>query len=84
VDAAGQVELLEHGLQSVARGRAVGIFKQAMFAIKGYLPKSRAVARPSCGGLCECRGDKTAMELFIAGVRGWEAGLRRWLDDGKS
>jgi hypothetical protein len=23
------------------------------------------------------RGDKTAIELFIAGVRGWEAGLRR-------
>jgi hypothetical protein len=23
------------------------------------------------------RGDKTAIEPFIAGVRGWEAGLRR-------
>ena len=23
------------------------------------------------------RGDKTAIELFIAGVRGWEAGLQR-------
>ena len=30
------------------------------------------------------RGDKTAIELFLAGVRGWEAGLRRRLDDGKS
>jgi hypothetical protein len=30
------------------------------------------------------RGDKTAIELFIAGVRGWEAGLRRQMDDGKS
>jgi hypothetical protein len=29
------------------------------------------------------RGDKTAIELFMAGVRGWEAGLRRRLDDGK-
>jgi hypothetical protein len=29
------------------------------------------------------RGDKTAIELFIAGVRGWEAGLRRRMDDGK-
>jgi hypothetical protein len=28
----------------------------------------------------ECRGDKTAIELFIAGIRGWEAGLRRRLD----
>jgi hypothetical protein len=25
------------------------------------------------------RGDKTAIELFLAGVRGWEAGLRRFL-----
>jgi hypothetical protein len=29
------------------------------------------------------RGDKTAIELFVAGVRGWEAGLRRRLEDGK-
>ena len=28
------------------------------------------------------RGDKTAIELFIAGIRGWEAGLRRCLNDG--
>jgi hypothetical protein len=30
--------------------------------------------------------DRTAIELFIAGVRDWEAGLRRFLDssaDGK-
>jgi hypothetical protein len=26
------------------------------------------------------RGDKTAIELFIAGIRGWEAGLRRRMD----
>jgi hypothetical protein len=30
----------------------------------------------------QCRGDWTPLELFIAGVRGWEAGLRRRLDDG--
>ena len=30
------------------------------------------------------RGEKTAIELFIAGIRGWEAGLRRRLDNGKS
>jgi len=29
------------------------------------------------------RDDKTANELFIAGVRGWETGLRRHMDDGK-
>jgi hypothetical protein len=28
------------------------------------------------------RGDKTAIELFVAGVRGWEAGLRRRMEDG--
>jgi hypothetical protein len=26
------------------------------------------------------RGDKTAIELFVAGIRGWEAGLRRRVD----
>ena len=26
--------------------------------------------------------DKTAIELFVAGVRGWEAGVRRRVDDG--
>ena len=26
------------------------------------------------------RGDKTAIELFIFGVRGWEAGLRRQVE----
>jgi hypothetical protein len=31
-----------------------------------------------------CRGDRTSIELFIAGVQGWEAGLRRQMDDGKS
>ena len=30
------------------------------------------------------RGDRTAIELFIAGVRGWEAGLRRRIGEGKS
>lgn len=27
--------------------------------------------------------DRTPFELFIAGVRGWEAGLRRQIEDGK-
>jgi hypothetical protein len=30
------------------------------------------------------RGDKTAIELFLAGVQGWEAVLRRGLEVGKS
>jgi len=29
------------------------------------------------------RGDKTPLELFIAGIHGWGAGLRRRRDDGK-
>jgi len=29
------------------------------------------------------RGDKTAIELFMAGIRGWEAALRRRLEDEK-
>jgi hypothetical protein len=27
------------------------------------------------------RGDKTAIELFVTGIRGWEAGLRRQVGD---
>jgi len=27
--------------------------------------------------LAKNRGDKTAIELFLTGIRGWEAGLRR-------
>jgi hypothetical protein len=30
------------------------------------------------------RDDRMAIELFLAGIRGWEAGLRRRMDDGKS
>jgi hypothetical protein len=29
------------------------------------------------------RGDQTAIELFLAGIRGWEAEPRRRFDDGK-
>jgi hypothetical protein len=29
------------------------------------------------------RGDKTAIELFVAGIRSWEAGVRNQLIDGK-
>jgi hypothetical protein len=30
----------------------------------------------------DSRGEKTAIELFIDGIQGWEAGLRRCIDDG--
>jgi len=32
----------------------------------------------------DSRGDRTAIELFVAGVRGWGAGLRRRLEDALS
>ncbi len=30
------------------------------------------------------RDDRAAIKLFMAGIRGWEAGLRRGLENGKS
>jgi hypothetical protein len=30
------------------------------------------------------RGDKTPLELFIAGVQGWQAGLRRHFESSRS
>jgi hypothetical protein len=30
------------------------------------------------------RGERTAIELFLAGIRGWEAGMKRRMDDDKS
>jgi hypothetical protein len=36
-----------------------------------------------CALFRKSRGDKTPLELFTAGVRGWDAGIRRRLDDGK-
>jgi len=28
------------------------------------------------------RGDKTPLELFLAGVQSWNGQLRRWIDNG--
>jgi len=33
---------------------------------------------------CDNRGNKTPLELFLAGVRGWEAEFRRSIGDHKS
>jgi hypothetical protein len=30
------------------------------------------------------RDNKTAIELFLAGIQGWEAGLRRRMEDAKA
>ena len=46
-------------------------------------PEKSAIRTPRddarIGATFKSRGDKTAIELFVAGVRGWEAGLRRFL-----
>jgi hypothetical protein len=34
--------------------------------------------------LKKSRGDKTAIELFLAGLGSWDAIMRRRMDDGKS
>ena len=36
----------------------------------------------SIRGCKQSRGDKTAIELFLREIRGWEASLRRRFDDG--
>jgi hypothetical protein len=50
----------------------------------GLLTERRNGGRDSKGRLIKPSGeDRTAIELFIAGVRGWEGHLRRQLEDGK-
>jgi hypothetical protein len=39
---------------------------------------------PNAGIDKQSRDDKTAIELFLTGIWGWEAGLRRKLENGKS
>jgi hypothetical protein len=41
----------------------------------------RALAR--FGPMAIRRGDKRPLELFLAGIRGWNEGLRRRIYDGK-
>jgi hypothetical protein len=45
---------------------------------------SLASLREFLSFLWKNRGDRTAIELFLAGVRGWEGHLRQRLDDGNS
>ena len=44
-------------------------------------PQAPGQERDSLGNVS--RGDKTAIELFLAGIRGWEACLRRRIEDRK-
>ena len=46
-----------------------------------FTPESQAGAQPLPESLAPAAGprdNKTAIELFIAGVRGWDAEIRRW------
>ncbi len=61
--------------------------------IRSWSCKSQASSNPAncclhngCRdlGLGINRDDKTAIELFLTGIWGWEAGLRRKLENGKS
>jgi hypothetical protein len=48
----------------------------------GMIPTKQPTAKTDDGPRSEnSRGDRTPLELFIAGVRGWEAYPRRRLDD---
>jgi hypothetical protein len=50
---------------------------------KVQIPPTGAFA--TIGGIrVYSRDRRTAIELFIAGIRGWEAGLRRQLENSKS
>ena len=47
-------------------------------------PDGRVMPWSRCGMRWErSRGDRTAIELFLAGVRGWGSVLQRRLDDAK-
>ena len=46
----------------------------------GRLPPNAPSAMPPRFVVCNSRGNKTAIELFVAGIRGWEADLRRQYD----
>jgi hypothetical protein len=41
------------------------------------LNKKQSTANQGVGALLTGRGDRTATELFLAGVQGWEAVVRR-------
>jgi hypothetical protein len=44
----------------------------------GLIPRKKPTARNDDGLLSEnSRGDRTPLELFLAGIHGWEAWLRR-------
>jgi hypothetical protein len=51
----------------------------------GLIPRKKPTAKNDDGLMSKnSRGDWTPLELFIAGVRGWEAGSRRFIDTSDS
>lgn len=52
---------------------------------KALAPNEKQLVAIECGELLRFRSrdDKTPLELFLAGIRDWEAGLQRRLDDAK-
>jgi hypothetical protein len=50
----------------------------------GLIPTKQPTAKTDGGLMPEnSRDNRTAIELFVAGIFGWEAGLRRRIDDAK-
>ncbi len=73
------IELRRISARRPSRSRNVELSK---FAEKAWLSMRKPFDAIVEGlFLKNSRADKTAIELFLAGVRGWETGLRRRLDD---
>ena len=72
VDSAGTADpraaLFEHGLEAATPIPEIG--KPFDVLAEGLISE-------------KSRGDRTPLELFLAGIRGWEAGLRRQMDGQK-
>jgi hypothetical protein len=52
---------------------------------KKFKSPRQSLSQPTTAiGVVNQWGDKTPLELFIAGIQGWEASLRRRMDDSKS
>jgi hypothetical protein len=68
-------------LQAICTSLAVMIFGR-----KAFLPNEKQLAAKRCRELFRdgSRDNKTPLELFLAGIRGWETGFRRRMDDGSS
>jgi hypothetical protein len=86
-------------LDAAAPERRRALFQQVVQRIDlrfAHVPQGKKVARPLPSGEIHLRTgegkifdsvsreNRTAIELFIAGIRGWEPEMRQRLDKGKS